>query len=726
MMVDTNAIPPENQTVNRRATRFERLRARHRTTFRRWLIAHLYDIRSLLNEARVPLIGFCIVMASGTLYWTHVYAGGQMTTGAALYETMTMLALEQDTNFPQDPLGRLLFFAIPIFGLGFIFQGVLDFGRLLLDKSARIEDWQTSLARTYSGHVIICGLGSVSYRVAMELLESGSEVVVIEEDWHSEFVRYALQLKIPVVHGNALEEEVLEHAGIWRAHSLIAATSDDMLNIKLALAAQRTRPNMHVVLRVFNEQLDYSLERSQFGPNTVFSSSALAASTLAAAAVCRGIEYALPLHDVLLGLTELTVLRGGYLDSRVDIIEQRFNVQVVAYKPESQRGKNSSSDNGAGWQRQVQPDTRLYSGDRVVLLGTLYSIGATWEHGQMCDEIRASLGSDIQYHLTPQYNRVIVCGLGTVGYRVVAELHAMQPRPEIVVVCDEAPRDALSEEVEALGITIIKGDARTKEVLHTAGIDEAYSVVAVTSSKLTNVQICLAARQVRSDIDMVLRVFSDDLAGQLEAVFGIQTTYSSSVLAASTLAAAAVVRGTGYAIDIGECLMATANVTVRDGDDFAGQTVHAIREQHGIIVATVQRDERRFLLPQDPDDSTRLWTQPLQAGDEITVLADIHTVGRVRTNRVTYAPTTPQPRQLAYPSTNIPTATWPGKSLHSSQIATPETAAPPPAPPHAVPTQHWLEQLQRVDAPEDVETSDDPAPISSQPPDPALVETTHV
>jgi Trk K+ transport system NAD-binding subunit len=728
----TNTAPSTSQGTNTTArpiARFERLRNQRRVSFRRWFAAHLHDIRILLHEARIPLVGFFVVMASGTLYWMYVYNDGDhFPLGAALYETMTMLALEQDTAFPRDLLGKILFFAIPIFGLGFIFQGVLDFGRLLLDKSSRQEAWQTALASTYKDHVIVCGLGSVAYRAVLELLESGHDVVVIESDWQSEFVSSALRLQVPVVHGDALNEEILVQAGLWRAHSLIAATSNDLLNIKMGLEARRLRPGLHVVLRVFNEQLDHSLEKNRFGYNTVFSSSALAAPTMAAAAVCRGVQYALSLPDVILGITELTVTPGGSLDSKVAIIEQNFGVQVLGYKSRFQ-----SRGNNGNWAWCIQPDERISGGDQLLLLGSLQAIGTAWEHGVSCSQIMETLGVNIQKHITPRYNTVIVCGLGTVGYRVVKELHQMAPRPDIVVICDELATNALLEEIHGLGIRIIKGDARTRETLFVAGIERAYSVVAITSDKLTNVQICLTARHIRSDIDLVLRVFSDDLAEQLESVFGLQTTYSTSVLASSTLAAAAVVPGTGYAVDIGDKLMSTSTIKVQEGDGFAGQTIDDIRARRGIVVIMVERGDQRLLMPQHPDDRKRLFDEPLLSGDKILVMADIHTVGHLRQHHQSQsARQAHRRRQLAYTQhMDIPAALR--RPRPTNEPPAPLNAAPQPEPSQIlldengepfiytshstearsaqhVLTEHWLELLQRTDsleerAPESVPTA---------------------
>jgi Trk K+ transport system NAD-binding subunit len=605
-------------------TRYERLRRKQRLPFRRWLAAFLYDVLTLLHEARVPLIGFIVVMASSTFYWTLIYQEADYSVGAALFETMRMLALEHSRDFPPDLLGKILFFAIPGFGLVFVFQGVIDFGRLLLDKSGRLEGWQVSLARTHQNHIILCGLGRVSYRAMVQLLESGYDVVVVEKDWQSEFVQDVLALNVPVIHGDARNPQVLRQAGLWRARSLMTAISEDLLNIEIALVARRLRPGMHVVLRIFNERLDHNLENSKFGLNTAFSSSALAAPTLAAAAVSRGIRSALPLSDQMLGIAEITVSDGGKLDNLVYKIEQEFQVQVISHSGENESGEQC-------WRHRVSPSTRLYGGDRLLLLGAFHNLGDVWQHGHERNRIMATLGIEMHQRPTARYDRVLVCGLGKVGFRVVQVLHQLDPRPEIVVICDfKSTRPRFIKEVRALGVEVIDGDARVEETLLTAGLRRAYSVAAVTSNNLTNLRIGLTARHLRSDIHLVLRVFSDVLAEQLESMFGIHTVFSTSALAAPTLAAAAVVRGTGYAVDIGGRLMSTARFTVQRGDEFEGQRIDTLREQRGMVLVSLRRGSQTMLLPGDAASGGNLFERVLQVGDELVVLTEIHSVDRLR------------------------------------------------------------------------------------------------
>lgn len=649
----TSPLPglPTDQTemaFSSSEARFERLRCQRRLSYQHWLKAFAYDVRTLLREARGSLIGFLLVMVSGTFYFL-ITAPDTYDFFSALYETMTMLALEHNADFPADIFGRLLFFAIPILGLAFVFQGVIDFGRLVLDKGSRLEGWQISLARTYSNHVILCGLGRVTYRVMLELLEAGHGIVVIERDWNSEFVPAALALHVPVIQGDARATEILEQAGAGRACGLITLINDDLINIEVGLSARRIRyelerqqaekqkkPTPHqqsrfqVVLRIFSEQLDEYLEQSKFGPETAFSSSAIAAPTLVAASVCRGIRYAVRIRDEILGISEVIVTSGSKLEVIVRKIEENFHVQVIGFSS-TEPGKEPV------WRRSISPSTRLHNGDRLLLFGRLDELSEVWRHGHTANEIAAALGFEAAQQATDQYDTIIVCGLGRIGYWMVRELHHLMQRmpniQRIVVICGPKALPRFIHDVKELGAEVIQGDALDPEVLQQAGIERAYSVCGVIDDDLTNLRIGLAARQLRSDVHLVLRIFSDVLAEQLEGMFGAQTTFSPWALAAPTLAAATLVPGTPYAVDVGNQLLSVARLTIRPGDEFADKPVYQLRERYEMFVFGLWRGERFFLLPKDPKSDDALYEQPLRVGDEIAVLAEIHKIDELRKSR---------------------------------------------------------------------------------------------
>ena len=567
----------------------------------RLIRANFYDLGLLLRESWVVLAGFLLLAVVGTLY-LHYRTTEPLGFVEALYETLKLLTLQSGLDLPGDRLGQALFFVLPLLGLALIFQSVLNFGRLLLDKGSRREAWQVALAATYRDHVIICGLGRVSLRVLLQLREAGYEALAIERDWNSEFVERALAMKVPVVLGDAREPAILRQAGISRARALLTGVNDDLLNIEIALTARAVRPDLRVILRVFNDELDRNLERS-FGMNSAFSASGLAAPTFAAAAVSRAIDVVVPMGETSLGVAQLTVEPGSALCDTVGALEHAHAIRVLQHADKT------------GNLLAIDPSRPLAAGHRLIALGTI-------------DALEALRLKNVQNDTNAQrahepFDTVIVCGLGKVGYRVVRRLCAMQPRPRVVVIRTASTSDELMRRVAQLGgVRTLVGDARDPDVLRQAGVETASGLAALTSDDGLNLQIGLAARRQRPDMHLVLRVFSDALAEKLGDMFGIRTAYSTSGLAAPTLAAAAVLGNVDQAFSLGAHLFAAVQLSVRDGDALAGRSVEALRARHNALAIGVQRGAEAHTLP--------ALDCVFAPGDLVTLLAPLPALARLR------------------------------------------------------------------------------------------------
>ncbi|MGH8879789.1 MAG: NAD-binding protein, partial [Stackebrandtia sp.] len=106
-----------------------------------------------------------------------------------------------------------------------------------------------------SDHVIVVGLGNVGTRVAVQLRTLGVPVVAIERNSRSHGVDVARGQDIPVVYGDASQLETLHSAQVRTCRSLIAVTSNDIVNLEAALHARGIRPDLRTVLRLFEQDL---------------------------------------------------------------------------------------------------------------------------------------------------------------------------------------------------------------------------------------------------------------------------------------------------------------------------------------------------------------------------------------------------------------------------------------------------------------------------------------
>ncbi|WP_419787746.1 potassium channel family protein [Pseudodesulfovibrio sp.] len=97
-------------------------------------------------------------------------------------------------------------------------------------------------------------------------------------------------------------------------------------------------------------------------------------------------------------------------------------------------------------------------------------------------------------------NHFIVCGYGRIGHIVVQE---MLKEGHDVVVLEQSPD--LIDKMEQDGVLCIEGDATSDELLISAGLLHAKSLVSALTSEAANVYVTLTARQLNPEINIIAR-----------------------------------------------------------------------------------------------------------------------------------------------------------------------------------------------------------------------------
>jgi Trk K+ transport system NAD-binding subunit len=282
---------------------------------------------------------------------------------------------------PKAPGLQLLFFVMPVVGLGVVADGVVRFGVALFNRRERKEAWQVAIASTYRDHIVVCGLGRIGYRVVKELLNLGEEVVGVERDAEGPFLEEIRQMKVPVLLGDARQREMLEQARVREASAIVVCTEDDLTNLDIALDARELNPTIKVVLRMFDAQLAEKVKRG-FGIHTAFSTSALAAPVFAAAATRAQIDQSFYVDDVLMNVARATVQAGSALEGySIAQAEKELDVTVVMH-----RSADSLDPHPA-------PEVTLRAGDCLVVLASLESLARLREmSGEQSPSSQAGTG----------------------------------------------------------------------------------------------------------------------------------------------------------------------------------------------------------------------------------------------------------------------------------------------------------------------------------------------
>jgi hypothetical protein len=149
---------------------------------------------------------------------------------------------------------------------------------LILDRIIK-QRAQYAMGRktyAYKNHIVVCGLGRLGYFIVEELLQRGEKIVIIESDEHSPNIAHFRAKNVDVYIGDARLPKVQQDVGVESCHALLSVTNDDYANLEIGLNARHFRPDVCLILRIFDESMA-EIIREKFDINLTESMSFLAA-----------------------------------------------------------------------------------------------------------------------------------------------------------------------------------------------------------------------------------------------------------------------------------------------------------------------------------------------------------------------------------------------------------------------------------------------------------------
>jgi Trk K+ transport system NAD-binding subunit len=537
---------------------------------------------------------------------------------------------------------------------------------------------------------ILCGLGRVGWKI-LEYLQAGSlPIVVMDNQCAADDPRLG---RARLIHGDCRRDELLLQAGVADAQGVLIVTSDDLVNITTALTVRRLNPEVHIVIRVVNENLIARLSKSVTKISTlsiadlvgpVLALTALSGQTLGAFTVHgdEGATYQIsevhiqesspycghPIREVaLLGVSVLAHLplgdKGRLLDEvSGDNVLAAGDRLIVCGRPDDLEPLLREVEEEvpphvlwAGfvrryWRmllrtiRDIDITVKITSVVllAVILLSTLLlhlaggrdpDTGAAVEipitdafyrtislmatgaemRGEMLWPwekvfaaflriagaavfaaftaivvnylLRAELGGALEVRRIPDKGHVVVCGLGTIGFRAVQELCS---RAGGVVVIERAGDNPLVTTVRSLGVPVILGDATVLNVLRRANLAEARAVIASTTNDLVNLEIALLAREKNPQQRVVPCLSDAHLAQSIREAANVRRTLSIPALAAPAFVARLFGDRVLCVFMVQGRLLAVIDLVVQPADDWLkGQEVRDLATTHRLLPLAV-------------------------------------------------------------------------------------------------------------------------------------------
>ncbi len=315
-------------------------------------------------------------------------------------------------------------------------------------------------------NIIIAGDGKVGSTLARQLSSEGYDVTVIDSN-PNVLEESEEQFDVICIHGNCASMEVLQQAGVKSATLLIAATSQDEINLLCCTTAHAMNPKLHTIARIRNPEYTEQIYnmRDVFGLSMVINPENQAATEIE-----RMLKYPgfLRRDTFAKGRTEIVEIRvdGGSKLCNVKLSDMRRIVRCQVLVCAVLREGMASAPGG---------DFVLREGDRLFVTAL----------SQNLTTLLKNLGL-----LTRRMRRVILCGGGRVSYYLAKKLSRAGVGVKII---ENDPKRCQELAAELPGVEIIWGDASSQSLLENEGIGSGDALVTLTGLDELNMIVSLFA-----------------------------------------------------------------------------------------------------------------------------------------------------------------------------------------------------------------------------------------
>ncbi|NEP16567.1 MAG: potassium channel protein [Leptolyngbya sp. SIO4C1] len=233
----------------------------------------------------VLLVMLALLLTIGVATLTYISASSGVTLVDALYFSVGMITGAGGQEAVAENASSLVKVFTAVMML--VGAGVIGICYALLNDfvlGTHLQQVWTAARVPLSGHHIVCGLGGVGIRIVDQFKAVGEELIAIEQNPNGRFLSAAQSQKTPMLIADASVPATLRSANIQKAASLLAVTSDDTVNLEVAITAKSLVPRLPVLVRIHDPTFAKQIQQV-FDFDMVMSPTGLAAPAFAAAAI---------------------------------------------------------------------------------------------------------------------------------------------------------------------------------------------------------------------------------------------------------------------------------------------------------------------------------------------------------------------------------------------------------------------------------------------------------
>lgn len=445
-------------------------------------------------------------------------------------------------------------------------------------------------------HVIICGLGSIGFRTFELLRDADQEIVVISDSTKDEW-RWQVEncKKATFILGDARDDDILIKAGIKSAKAILTLTSQDIVNVSVAMDARNLNPSIKIIMRMFDKELGTEISKA-LDIHQVFSSPEIAAPIFAtsihdnqsiAQFRMNGKDYFVSENKFN---SDQNTTQSFVLNEYISTSDKHKKpIQLRAHLAEQYKKKRSkfhpiiakfkyimspvfanfrrlllillcvilASAFTLYWAMPLKYIDALYfvittvttvgygdfnfsqSSALLKLFGCLLMISGASSLAILFSSITEILLSRKLPNILggrplPKKDHVIIVGAGPIGQKLISLLLDDQIP---IVILEGDSKDHYAQDINRK-VALVEGYLKSSDTLKRANIHTAKAIVVITDNDVENLSISMAARRMNPCLINIVHIFNLKLGEKLKASLSLDTVLCNPKIMAPYFAAA--------------------------------------------------------------------------------------------------------------------------------------------------------------------------------------------
>jgi FlaA1/EpsC-like NDP-sugar epimerase len=174
-----------------------------------------------------------------------------------LVNSFHMAVLERVAEPGDGIVPGILTFVLPLLSVITLGEGALRILTIFVARGEHREEWERMVAKSYSNHVVICGVGELGRALVQKLLAAKSDQRIVLIDPRPD-VATELGLDNPnVCHimSDMTNMDTLKEANCQKARLIILSSGNDSFNLEAAFKVLQLYPKAEIWVRLYRSQL---------------------------------------------------------------------------------------------------------------------------------------------------------------------------------------------------------------------------------------------------------------------------------------------------------------------------------------------------------------------------------------------------------------------------------------------------------------------------------------